>query len=78
MTRIIVDASLLDKLGNLAQPLELCDDKGRVLAQVVPAPSTHEYDLTEPEITEKELQRREASDKWYTTEQILEHLRGLE
>ncbi|HVA47080.1 MAG TPA: hypothetical protein VNH11_11995 [Pirellulales bacterium] len=78
MTRVVVDAALLHKLGNLSQPLELCDDSGRVLAQVVPMPSLHEYDLTEPPISENEIERREASDKWYTTEQVLERLRGLE
>jgi hypothetical protein len=37
-----------------------------------------EYDLTEPPISEEELRRREQSDEWYTTEQVLEHLKGLE
>lgn len=78
MTRIIVDAALLDKLGNLSEVTELCDDRGRVLAQVVPAARLDEYDLTEPSISESELKRREASDKWYTTEQVLERLHGLE
>ena len=78
MTRIVVDAALLDKLGNLSQFVELCDDSGRVLAHVVPAASLGEYDLTEPPISEDELDRREASDKWYTTEQVMERLRGLE
>jgi hypothetical protein len=78
MTRLIVDAALLNKLGNLSDMIELCDDRGRVLAQVVPSPSSQEYDLTEPPISENELARREASQRWYTTEQVLERLRGLE
>ena len=77
MTRLIVDAALLNKLGDLSGVIELCDERGRTLAQVVPSPSTDEYDLTEPPISESELMRREASDKWYTTEQVLERLRGL-
>lgn len=75
MTRIVVDAVLLDKLGNLSQFLELCDNRGRVLAHVVPTANLEEYDLTEPPISEEELDRREASDKWYTTQQVMERLR---
>lgn len=78
MTRIVVDAALLDKLGNLRELTELCDLDGRVLAQVVPTPNLGEYDLTEPPISESELERREASDTWYTTAQVLDRLRGLE
>lgn len=77
MTRILVDQALLDKLGDLSQFMELCDDSGRVLAHVVPTASLEDYDLTEPPISEEELDRREASDKWYTTEQALERLRRL-
>lgn len=78
MTRIIVDSVLLDKLGDLSQFVELCDPSGRVLAHVMPAASLDDYDLTEPPMSEEELDRREASGKWYTTEQVLERLRGLE
>lgn len=78
MTRLVVDAALLNKLGNLSDMIELCDDGGRVLAQVVPSPSSDEYDLSEPPISESELARREASDKWYTSEQVLQRLRTLQ
>lgn len=78
MTRIVVDAALLDKLGDLRELTELCDLDGRALAQVVPTPNLGEYDLTEPPISESELERREASDTWYTTAQVLDRLRGLE
>lgn len=77
MTRIVVDQILLNKLGGLSQYMELCDDTGRVLAHVVPAANLEEYDLTVPAISEEELDRREASEKWYTTEQVLDHLRRL-
>lgn len=77
MTRIVVDQTLIEKLGDLSQFVELCDNSGRVLAHLVPAVSLDDYDLTEPPISEQELDRREASGKWYTTEQVLEHLRRL-
>ena len=37
MERIICDAALREKLRDLAEPLELCDESGFVLAQIVPA-----------------------------------------
>ena len=78
MTRIVVDEALRTKVGNLSEFVELCDDAGHVLAHVVPLPRSDDYELIEPPISEEELQRRERSGKWYTTEQVLEHLRGLE
>ena len=77
MTRIIVDESLLNKLHNFAEPLELCDASGRVLAHVTPMQDLSEYEPWEPPISEEELRRREQSDKWYTTEQVLDHLKTL-
>jgi len=78
MTRVIVDETLLSKLHNLAQPLELCDQSGRVLGRVFPTPDLSEYEPWEPPISEEELRRREQSNKWYTTEQVLAHLKSLE
>jgi hypothetical protein len=77
MTRVIVDAELLGRLGNLSELVELCDDRGRVLAQVVPSPNLQDYDPTEPSMSEDELARREASGKWYSTEEVLQRLRNL-
>ncbi len=76
MNRVIVDAELLGKLRNLSELVELCDDRGRVLAQVVPSPNLQDYDPTEPPMSEEELARREASDKWYSTEEVLQRLRS--
>jgi hypothetical protein len=78
MTRIILDETLLSKLHNLAEPLELCDQSGRVLGRVTPVIDLSEYEPWEPPISEEELQRREQSDEWYTTEQVLAHLESLE
>jgi hypothetical protein len=78
MTKIIVDDVLRNKLHNLSEPLELCDDSGRVLAQVFPALDLSEYEPCEPPISEEELQRREQEAEWYTTEQVLAHLKSLE
>lgn len=77
MTRVIVDDALRHKLANLSEFLELCDDSGRVLAHIVPLPDPEEYELTEPPMSEDELRRREASTDWYTTDEVIGHLRGL-
>lgn len=77
MTRIIIDAETRTKLRDLQEPLELCDDSGRVLAHVVPKIDLSEYENIEPPITEEELERREKSNKWYTTQEVLDHLKQL-
>mgnify|MGYP001363872885 CR=1 FL=1 len=78
MTRIVVDEELRSKLLNFTKPVDLCDESGRVLARVMPRLDLSNYGPKEPPISEEELSRREKSDKWYTTEQVLEHLRRLE
>jgi hypothetical protein len=78
MTRILLDETLRDKLNNLSQPLELCDESGRVVARVFPVTDLSEYEPCEPPISEEELRRREQSnEKRYTTAEVLEHLRKL-
>jgi hypothetical protein len=78
MTRIVVDDVLRGKLHNLTEPLELCDESGRVLARLTPQVDLAKYGPKEPPISAEERRRREKSDKWYTTQQVLEHLRNLE
>lgn len=77
MTRIIVDQALRSKLNNLTEPLELCDESGQVLAQILPVSLMAQFERWEPPITEEELRRRE-SEESYTTEQVLAHLKSLE
>ena len=57
MTRVILDETLRDKLNNLSQPLELCDESGRVVARVFPVMDLSEYEPCEPTISEEELRR---------------------
>jgi len=78
MTRVIVDEALRGKLHNLSEPLELCDEDGKLLARVTPVAELPRYEPAEPQVSEEELRRREKSDKWYTTEQVLAHLKSLE
>jgi hypothetical protein len=78
MTRIIVDEVLREKLQNFAQPLDLYDEEGRILARVTPLPDLSEFEPWEPSFDEEELQRQEQSGKWYTTAEVLDYLKRLE
>lgn len=78
MVRLTVDDALRKKLGDFSVPVELCDEMGQILAHVVPYPKPDDYELHVPPMDEEELRRRENSNTWYTTGQVLERLRGLE
>jgi hypothetical protein len=77
VTRVICDAVLREKLHDLAQPLELCDESGHVVARVVPVLDL-EDDIGEPQISKDEWQRRMAQKgKTYSTAEVLAHLENL-
>jgi hypothetical protein len=77
MERIIVDAELLQKLSQLARPLELCDAAGHVLARVQPVLDPSVWEAVTPEVSEEELDRREkANEKRYTTAEVVARLEG--
>ncbi len=77
MTRITVDETLRGKLHDLSEPLELCDEFGRVVAQVFPVADLSHYDLRQPEVSAEELREQEqANHRWYTTSEVLQHLEG--
>lgn len=82
MQQIIIDKEFLAKLHDLREPLELLDEKGRRLGIVQPDPSrdrellrTMEIPVSPEEIQEAKAQVR--AGNFFTTEQVLEHLRGL-
>jgi hypothetical protein len=78
MTRVILDAILRSKLHDLAKPLELCDETGRILGWLVPVPDANGLEPREPQVSEEELDRREqAGEKRYTTAEMLAHLGAL-
>lgn len=79
MTRITVTATLREQLHHFTKPLELCDESGNVLATVTPLVDLSEYEPWEPPITEEDLKQWAKEDnKWYTTEEVLAHLKSLE
>ncbi len=81
MTRVIADEHLKDRLKSSEEQLEICDENGRILGVFQPIlhPDNHRelYDWAKAQITEEELERARNSPKWYTTAEILEHLRSL-
>lgn len=76
MTQILVDATLRSRLYDLKQPLELCDDSGKVLARLIPVPDPSQYELIEPHISDEELQRRRQEPDFSTAE-LLAYLEKL-
>jgi hypothetical protein len=78
ITKIIYDSVLREKLSNLAQPIELCDESGRVLARVLPAIDPARDTEIEPQISEDELKRRSVHQgRTYTTAEVLTYLDRL-
>jgi hypothetical protein len=78
MIQIILDASVASKLIQVIHPVELCDPSGRVLGRFVPLIDPSEWEALSPAISEEELDRRAQSTEWYTTEEVLAHLKSLE
>ena len=78
MTQVVVNEALRGLLHNLSQPLELCDESGRVLGRVFPVLDLSQYEPWEPPFSEDDLQRQEqANEKRYTTAEVLAHVENL-
>jgi hypothetical protein len=77
MTQIIVDAALRGKLHDLRQPLELCDETGRVLARIVPATTPSGGQPKEPPPLSKEEMQRRAQEPDFSTAEVLAFLEKL-
>jgi len=77
MTKVVLDAALRSKLHNLTEPLELCDESGRVLGKVLPSVDLSQYEPWEPPISEEKLRRREQETESYTTAEVLTYLENL-
>ena len=79
MTRVPIDASLPAKLSELTEPVELCDESGKVVGRFEPAFDPSKWEIIGPELTDEELERRANSKgPWYTTKEVLAYLRNLE
>lgn len=76
MTQILVDAVLRGKLQDMRQPLELCDETGRIVGRFIPALDPSRYETVEPQLSPEELQRRREEPE-YSTAEVLAHLESL-
>ena len=78
MTRLVLDSELRQKLRNLTEPLELCDESGRVLAHLTPASRLPHSETIEPQISREELLRRKQNKgQTSTTAEVLAYLETL-
>ena len=78
MTRLVLDSELREKLRNLTEPLELCDESGRVLAHLTPANYLPHRETIEPQISREELVRRKQNkSQTSTTAEVLTYLETL-
>lgn len=78
MKQIKLDAGLASTLHNLTQVVQLCDPSGRILGRFVPLIDMSEWEPVSPDISEEELDRREQSTEWYTTEEVMAQLKHLQ
>jgi len=77
MSKLILDATVLRKLLEFKQPVEVCDQGGHVVGHFFPRLDPADWDL-EPEISEAEIERRSRSNEpTYTTAEVLAHLEKL-
>jgi hypothetical protein len=80
MTRVVVDRQTAEKLHGLALHLELCDEAGNVLGTFEPnesSPAFRDWLLgLDHGLSEEEVQRRISSGTGFSTEEVVERLRG--
>jgi len=78
MTRIHLDSTLREQLHNLRQPLEFCDEAGRVLGRFFPTSVLSQYESWEPSWNEEELLLQEqTNEKRYSTAEVQAFLEKL-
>jgi len=72
--KVTVDAQTKSKLLNLAQPVDLCDESGRLLGIFTPLSELEAAERARPPIMEEELARR-LDEPDYSTAEVLAYLR---
>jgi hypothetical protein len=80
MTRVTVDAELKKKLLNCTTPLELCDERGYVLAKLTPStPWTdpENWESLGPESSDEEIEREIDGGEFYTTQELIDEIKKL-
>ena len=78
MTRVTLDAATMSKLHNLSKRLQICDESGKIRAELVPVLDPADYEpAPPPELSPEELRRCFESTRWHTTAEVLARLENL-
>jgi hypothetical protein len=77
MTRITLAEALKSRLDDLVEPVEFCDESGRVMGRYIPAFNAADYTPLDPQVSNDELRRRQGSQEWHSTTEVLGHLEGV-
>jgi hypothetical protein len=76
MTRVTVDSDLRKKLFNLAEPIDLYDESGRLIGMFTPINTSPPPNYTEPPLSEEEWQRRRQGPD-YSIDEVIAKLERL-
>jgi hypothetical protein len=80
MTSVVADDVLRSKLFDFSRDLVICDERGRVVAQLR-CVAQHELDgwvqVSEPESPEEWARLRDSDEPGMTTEELKKYLRSL-
>jgi hypothetical protein len=68
MKKLILDSTSRSKLGNLNEPLELCDEAGNILGRFTPLSELELFYKSEPQLSEEEFLRIEQEPDISTAE----------
>jgi hypothetical protein len=74
MTRIEIDPALGQRLHQVTEPVELCDESGAVLGRFVPAVDMGRFEPVTPDLTLLAMEQRRQSTEWFSTAEVLRHL----
>jgi hypothetical protein len=74
MTKIVVDRVVWERLASVKEPVQLCDEQGRVFGCFTPAAEQPPFEWGRPQISEEELQRRAQGQGGRTLAEILADL----
>jgi hypothetical protein len=75
MTRVTLDNETVLKLHNLRENLEVCDEAGRLLGYFVPTEDKAMYAEVDAQVSEAELDRRDAEEEGRPLADILQDLK---
>jgi hypothetical protein len=77
MTRVTLDNETVAKLHNLCESLEVCDEAGRLLGYFVPTEDKAMYAEVDAQVSNAELDRREAEEEGRPLAEILQDLKEM-